>query len=160
MAMHELTHYGYALRPHAGGGSSVAAKTKTLAMAGVEIGGTAGLLSFLAAYSRAHNISLGNFVKNGEILGVPYTLIGAILATALGLTNGLGQRASPHLLNAAIGGFTAWMTALGVKLGYRGTTVPVSVGYTPGSPYPYGNYYGSYVGATPETERLFREAGI
>lgn len=154
----QLTHYGNALRSHFGG---IVPKAKQLGLATVEIGGSAGLLSFLAAYTRARNISVGSVVKNGEIFGVPFSLAGALIASGLGLTDVLGRRASPHLLNMAVGGFAAWATAQGVKLGYRGTTAPVSVGYDQLPPgYNYYGGQGGYIGAIPQTEKLFREAGI
>lgn len=126
-----------------------------------EVGLSAGLLSFLAAFSRARDVTLGPVFKNGELVGVPLSLAGAILA-------GIGAfatKGNPHLMNIAIGGATAWLTTAGIKLGYRGSTLTPSVGGpTPGYPYsqPYANYgYGYYgVGATPETEAMFREAGV
>jgi hypothetical protein len=128
-----------------------------------EVGLSAGLLSFLAAYSRAHDVTLGPVIKNGELLGVPFSLAGAVLA-------GIGAfatKGNSHLMNIAVGGATAWLTTAGIKLGYRGTAlmpqVQTAVGAANLGPgYPYANYgYGYYgVGATPETEAMFREAGI
>lgn len=119
----------------------------------LEIGGTAFALSALSAAARSHNITLGPVVKDGKLLGVPFTLAGSLLF-ALGAWSGVGgQKAQPHLMNMAYGSLAAWLTTLGVKAGYAGTgQTPAIAGYGP--------QWSPVVGAAPETERLLREAGL
>lgn len=147
------------------GARGMTAVAKATAMQGLEVGLSAGLLSFLAAYSRARGVSLGPVLKDGNLLGVPFSLAGAVIAGV----GALATRGNKHWMNFAVGGLAAYLTTAGIKLGYRGTTLTpaISGGGIPGygSPYALPNYanygYGYYgVGATPETESLFQAAGV
>lgn len=140
-------------------GSHSASKGKVVEHALDTVGVAAGAFApaYLAAKSRVAAAKAGK-TDGGELMGVPYTLLSAVVLGAAGLA-GVGGRNSHHLLNAAKGSMAAYAATQAIKMAWEGSGQAPSLGALPaGKNWALSGMY--QFGATPETENLFREAGL
>lgn len=121
----------------------------------VVVGAAAAAAGYLSAKSNLKG-------KGGKIASLPIPLAGTLVLMGAAMAGLGGSEANHHLLSAAKGMFATQAAMIGIKQAYGPTTPPAG---TVVSGYPHlgagiRRGLGGGIGASPETEALFREAGL